>query len=398
MKVLFLAAWYPNRFDAMEGLFIRKHATAVGQYTDVHVLFLKEHHDIGKAEYASQRFENITEHYVYYPEQKSKIGKLKAFIRYYRLGFKHVCQEWGKPDLIHVNVLTRHGAVALFLKKFCHIPYVVTEHWTRYHREPFRNKAHKRLTQAVARNAERIMPVCLSLQKAMEKFGLSGHYTVVYNVVDDFFFQPGLPPSRPVPPVPESPESAGSPVSRIKTMIHICCFFEETKNNFGLLDSLQDLNKKRQDFRIVFVGCGKDWERTKEHAYKQLKLSEKQVLFIGEKDPGEVKKAIDASDFMVLFSNFENAPVVLSENFACGKPAVSSNVGGISEYLGPKNGLLVPARDGKQLCAALDWMLDHYQEYDADAIRQDARVFSFEEVGKKLFGIYQECCPKAAKG
>ena len=35
MKVLFLAACYPNRFDAMEGLFIRKHASAVGKYTDV---------------------------------------------------------------------------------------------------------------------------------------------------------------------------------------------------------------------------------------------------------------------------------------------------------------------------------------------------------------------------
>ena len=39
-KVLFLSAWYPNRYDAMAGLFVRKHAEAVGQYADVCVLYL----------------------------------------------------------------------------------------------------------------------------------------------------------------------------------------------------------------------------------------------------------------------------------------------------------------------------------------------------------------------
>lgn len=29
MKVLFLTAWYPHRYDAMAGLFVRKHAEAV---------------------------------------------------------------------------------------------------------------------------------------------------------------------------------------------------------------------------------------------------------------------------------------------------------------------------------------------------------------------------------
>ena len=39
-KVLFLSAWYPNRYDTMAGLFVRKHAEAVGQYADVCVLYL----------------------------------------------------------------------------------------------------------------------------------------------------------------------------------------------------------------------------------------------------------------------------------------------------------------------------------------------------------------------
>jgi hypothetical protein len=31
MKVLFLTPWYPHRYDAMSGLFVRKHAQAVAR-------------------------------------------------------------------------------------------------------------------------------------------------------------------------------------------------------------------------------------------------------------------------------------------------------------------------------------------------------------------------------
>jgi len=37
-KVLFLASWYPNRNHASYGLFIKKHAEAVANFTSVYVL------------------------------------------------------------------------------------------------------------------------------------------------------------------------------------------------------------------------------------------------------------------------------------------------------------------------------------------------------------------------
>ena len=49
MKVLFISAWYPNRYDEMAGLFVRKHAQAVSQFCEVEVLY-SEHTVLGNLE------------------------------------------------------------------------------------------------------------------------------------------------------------------------------------------------------------------------------------------------------------------------------------------------------------------------------------------------------------
>jgi glycosyltransferase involved in cell wall biosynthesis len=48
------------------------------------------------------------------------------------------------------------------------------------------------------------------------------------------------------------------------------------------------------------------------------------IEFMGEKMPTEVAEYMQQSDFFVLFSNYENSPVVISESLACGKPVISS--------------------------------------------------------------------------
>ena len=84
-KVLFLSAWYPHRYDAMEGLFVRKHALAANLYSDVCVLFLYADKHISHFEIVKQKKQQLTEIYVYYPF--STIGifrKLTKLVNYLR--------------------------------------------------------------------------------------------------------------------------------------------------------------------------------------------------------------------------------------------------------------------------------------------------------------------------
>ena len=87
------------------------------------------------------------------------------------------------------------------------------------------------------------------------------------------------------------------------------------------------------------------------------------------------------ADFFVLFSNYENAPVVISEALAVGLPIVSSNVGGISEMINEEIGFLIDRKDEKALKEKILYLLDNFQKYDIEKIRNNGLKYSFDRVG-----------------
>lgn len=425
MKILFLSAWYPHRKDDMEGLFVRKHAQAAARFDEVHVLVLKAEKDLVPSqgaffEYTEKYIGGVHEHHAYYPEGKKAWIKLYRFLKTYYHAYRRFCRENGRPDLIHVNILTRHALIARLIQIRSGIPYVVSEHWSRYYRKEFRGFLHRFLTRNAAKHARRLMPVSESLACAMRDCGLKGRYTVVRNVVDDFFFHDfpeetvsGHLSLHPHAQTKEASQTAGFPApyrkaedppllsSRIistnrtertagKTILHVCCFDEAAKNNFGLIRALKTLSLVRNDFRMVFVGTGADFEKTVAYA-RLLNFPTGKIVFTGKLPPVQVRDQIRKSDFMVLFSNYETASVVLCENLACGKPAVATRTGGIPEIIHDRNGILVEPGNEHQLWRALDTMLDRYRDYDAAGIRQEASAFSFNHIGQTFSRIYNEC-------
>ena len=69
---------------------------------------------------------------------------------------------------------------------------------------------------------------------------------------------------------------------------------------------------------------------------------------------------------------------------------VSSDVGGIREYVSEWNGRLVPPGDEEALLNMLNYMLDHYYKFNAKIIREFAIAnFSNETVTEKLKELYR---------
>lgn len=381
LKVLYLSPWYPHRYDAMFGLFVRKHAEATARHCGVCVLYLFADENVREYEVVDQVTNGVRELYVYYPFSKfpvlRQLTKAYGFLRAFVKGYAVVEERFGKPDVTQTNVLTRCGVLSYLLKKKLGIPYVVVEHWSRYlpSKNEYRGFVRKRISEWVVRNASYVLPVTEKLSDAMRQHGLrNDHYRVVRNVVDDFFFD-----------CEKRPHAPGDKF----VFLHVCCFSESDKNVCGILRAVKRLSEKRTDFTMVMVGVGPDYEMVRNYA-KELCLSEDLLSFRGELPPSEVCRRFAEADAFVLFSNTENAPVVISEALATGTPVISSNVGGIPGMVDDESGCLVNPGDEEALCERMDWMIDHHANYDAERIREKARCYGYDEVGRFLVSCYEE--------
>jgi len=386
MNILHLARWYPNRFDPMPGLFIQRHAEAVALYADVAIVYTHAvnnaslHHKFeidfeekGGVRIAKVYFENPTTILPVWSHFLKTIRFLKANY----LGIKTVSGQ-GKPfDLIHVHVLTRLGLPALYFKWRKQIPFVITEHWTRYLclTDGFNGVFRKLLTKIVVKQAAMVTTVSQDLSRAMQTHGLKNpDYRVIANVVDDVFFQVEIPEKN----------------DKTKEFVHVSCFTDKHKNISGLLRVIRDLSKQRNDFHFTLVGEGEDLEKMSNYA-QTLNIPKQRLTFTGLLEGNALAETMAKADALVIFSNYENMPVVINESFVLGVPVFSTRVGGIAEMVNESNGRLVEKGDEPALLKVLIDFMENKIHFDTANFRQHARKsFSPEAVGHNLINIYKE--------
>jgi glycosyltransferase involved in cell wall biosynthesis len=86
-------------------------------------------------------------------------------------------------------------------------------------------------------------------------------------------------------------------------------------------------------------------------------------LFAGVKPPGEVRTWLNAADCFILPTYTDAVPAAVMEAFACGIPAITTDIGGCPEIVEQeKSGLLVPVRDAERLREAVVWMSNHPED------------------------------------
>jgi glycosyltransferase involved in cell wall biosynthesis len=115
-----------------------------------------------------------------------------------------------------------------------------------------------------------------------------------------------------------------------------------------LLEAAAEL--PRLAFRIV--GSGPEEEGLRRAAADRGLAN---VAFDGQRTPEELREIYRGALCVVMPSEWpENAPMVIYEAFACGKPVVGTQMGGIPELVRDgEDGVVVPASDAGALAAAL---------------------------------------------
>lgn len=297
-------------------------------------------------------------------------------------------REWGLPDVVQLNVVQKQGVLAYRLWRKYGIPYIIVEHWSGYLPENgmyMQMPAAKRQLYAkIVRQASMLLCVSNRLAEAMKACGLENKDTrKINNVVDEFFYSK--------PRHPDNSKYRDTEISKTpkeKTLLHVSCFDERAKNVKGLLRAAKILSEQRQDWQLVLVGTGIDYQDVRAYA-DGLNIPDGLLRWTGELTPQQVSDEFDKADAFVLPSNYENAPVVLSESLAKGVPIIATRVGGIPEMVNETNGMLVNPGNDEELAQAMNAMLDHYNGYDRNAIRKAGLQYSFASVGAELKQIYE---------
>lgn len=423
LKVLFITAWYPSALSPNSGIFVKEHAKAVSQFNDVVLIYVPS--DVATI---PRRLYEITEnmedgirtirikyrgilsylkHLIFRVKpanittqsegaSKKPSDRLKGLVNILGgidadllccwsvfVAFRNLRKSGWKPDIIHANEFNA-GVPAVIIGKLYKVPVLITEHSTAFPTHTLTNYEKCQARFAMNR-ARMILPVSNDLKSAIESYGINNHFTVVPNVVNTQIFHPLS--SRQIRKQGEDPKK-----------ILLVAGLHPKKGIPYLLEALAQIKEKRRDFFLDIVGDGPHRQEYEE-LVKKLDLEEF-VRFHGLKPKNEVAQFMQNCDFYVQPSLTENLPCVLIEVMACGKPIVSSNVGGVPEIVNGDRGILVPCADAIRLKDAINEMLDKCVVYSSEIIsKYAAEGFNYDAVGKMLYKIYWDVSrPKLESG
>lgn len=377
LNVFFLPAWYPNPDNPIAGKFVVGHAMAileeVSQLSVFYVHPYKNTSQLFKQEVFTK--DGVNHLIITHKRFDGLLFPVSMLLYMFSLfyGYKQAVKLFGKPDINHVHVLTRVGLLAWVMKYIYKIPYVITEHWSRY--LPTVNNYHgsirKKLTRLIARKSSGISAVSENLLMALKLHNIVNENSmVIRNTIDTDFYKPKV----------------KKEITHFK-FLHVSGLEDKVKNVSGILNAVKELNCSELDFQLHIVGNYSD-RKTFEKFARDHHLSN--VFFYGELYGEELLKHYQDANAFVLFSNYENLPCVLLEAICVGMPVISSQVGGTGEIVNVNNGLLVKPKDEKALATAMQAIINTYQQYDLALIRQQAiQQYAYKSVGQQILTFYR---------
>ncbi len=378
MHILVISSGYPNEYEPLDGIFYRDQAEAlcaaghtVGVISTIPVsifsLLKQKKWHFGKKLFMKN---GVTTHtYTYLNRPKSPLFAVKKAKNQGMRMFRNYLETVGRPDIVHLHCFEA-GEFAQQIQDQFNIPYVVTEHSSRFLLHTVPGSLEKYASAAFTQAAARI---------AVSHFlsaTLSSIYKVRFNYVpnivdtDAFEIQPKIPKYEEY------------------TFVHVAGL-NANKNQVMLIEAFKKLSDKFDKVRLVIVGDGPMREEL-ESLTHALSLTNK-VDFLGYQSRKELSETYNKCHAFVLSSHRETFGVVLIEAMSCGLPVVSTRCGGpesvITEsYLGELTDI-----SSEELYRGMERVYDRRLTYNDMAIRDYViNNFSGASVAKKLIDIYQK--------
>ncbi len=381
MYILYLAAWFPSRVYPHHGNFVFKHIRLVAAAYEHWVLTIQDDPRMaaGTYELLPQTVEGLRIVQVLYgqPAGLAAWRKIGSRLQAYRKGLRYIqqAQQGKKPDLIHAHILLDAGMLGALLACFWRIPLLVSAHCSVYHQNNALPGLRGLLGRWAVRQAHVVLPVSADLGRVMQgKNGLKGHYQVLSNTVDETLFHYKAPPT-----------------GEVVRLLHVSNFHEPAKNVRGLIRAY--LAAAKQSKRPWHLHLAGDGDLAAMAAYlQQIGVGEDQISLSGPHEEAGIARLLQQHHLFLLFSNYENQPVVLLEAQCCGRPCLATRVGGIEDIIpSPAYGRLVEAGNEAAFTQALLDLEEALPQIDTQHISQRAhKLYGSQSVKKALQTYYEQ--------
>jgi glycosyltransferase involved in cell wall biosynthesis len=164
------------------------------------------------------------------------------------------------------------------------------------------------------------------------------------------------------------------------------------KNVALLVDAVAILRDRIAGVHLVVIGDGPEAAALRHQAARREMRDA--VTFVGSIPQADTPPYYRAADVFALSSDFDNSPNVVLEAMASGLPVVTTDVGGVREFVSDRvGGAVVPGRDAAALAAGLEkYLSSAHVAGEAGAFNRARAVsgFSWRASALRLLEIYQQ--------
>lgn len=380
MKIFIVPSWYPYPSKLINGTFFKDHAEKLAEAGHEIVVIATE--IISLREYFPARKDLGTR---VYTENKVKTyqqlvinrhpKKPEAFYERYKKLLKQqideVLKNEGQPDLFHAHSSLWAGAALTSYD--LGIPVVISEHLKEFLIfKGFSDFQHKLIEDTYKKAHALITPSSAVMNRINQYFKAPETCTehIVPNMVDTDYFKP----------------LEKKPFINRYTFL-IVAMLRPEKRIDKIIESFVSIGNTHLA-KIRIVGDGPEYQKLVDIA--SVYSLTRQVEFIRETGRDVVLKNMQKADVCMLCSKMETFGVSLIEALSCGIPVIGGNIGGATDIITKKNGILVPIDNPIALQEAMKEIITHPEKYDPQTIREDAiKRFDKKVVIRKLEEIYK---------
>jgi len=280
-------------------------------------------------------------------------------------------------DIVHSHFAWSAGFVGMRLKNKYKVPLVITGHRYDIIDLPLKNLWWKNQIIKILNNANSVITVSQANKNFILSLGLEeSQISVIVNGFDEKTFKKI---NKNI-----AREKLGI-ASDNKIFLSVGMLIHRKGFNY-LIESMRELVKIYPQAHLYIIGEG-EMHNDLSNMISSFSLQEN-ITLLGFLFHEEINLWMNACDLFVLASLHEGLPTVVLEALACGKPVVSTAIGGVPEIVrNYEDGLLVEPSNSTELFNAL--LIGLNTQWDEVKIEQYGRKFTVRKNVKELIIIYQ---------